>query len=83
MTTETARRRPALLNRIVRTIKDRQLFSPGHHLPVYPSDAIYEREADAVAVLAWNYAAPIIAKHRRFADAGGRFLIPLPQLQVI
>ena len=57
-------------------------YSPGHHLPVYPSDAIYEREADAVAVLAWNYATPIMAKHRRFADAGGSFLIPLPQLQI-
>jgi hypothetical protein len=58
-------------------------FSPGHHLPVYPSEAIYEREADVVAVLAWNYAAPITAKHRRFAEAGGRFVVPLPQLQVI
>jgi SAM-dependent methyltransferase len=57
--------------------------SPGHHLPVYPSSAIYEREADAVAILAWNYATPIMARHRRFADAGGRFLIPLPQLQVL
>ncbi|VTT99826.1 Uncharacterized protein OS=uncultured bacterium GN=ACD_60C00028G0026 PE=4 SV=1: Methyltransf_13: Methyltransf_23: Methyltransf_14 [Gemmataceae bacterium] len=57
-------------------------FSPGHHLPVYPSDAIYEREADVVAVLAWQYAAPIAAKHRKFSDAGGRFVVPLPQLQV-
>lgn len=32
MTTETARRRPTLLDRIVRTIRDRQLFSPGQHL---------------------------------------------------
>ena len=57
-------------------------LTPGHHIPVYPPDAIYDREADAVAILAWNYATPIMAKHRRFADAGGRFLIPLPQLQV-
>jgi SAM-dependent methyltransferase len=58
-------------------------FSPGHHLPVYPSDAIYEREADVVAVLAWNYATPIMAKHQKFAAAGGRFVIPLPQLLVV
>jgi SAM-dependent methyltransferase len=57
-------------------------FSPGHHIPVYPSAALYEREVDAVAVLAWQYATPIIAKQRKFADAGGRFIIPLPQLQV-
>ena len=57
-------------------------FSPGHHLPVHPPEAIYDRETDAVAVLAWNYAAPIMAKHRQFTEAGGRFLIPLPRLQV-
>lgn len=58
-------------------------FSPGHQLPVYPSEAIYDREADVVAILAWNYAPPILAKHRRFTEAGGRFILPLPQLQVV
>lgn len=58
-------------------------FAPGGQLPVYPSEAIYDREVDVVAVLAWNYAAPIVARHRRFVEAGGRFVIPLPQLQVI
>jgi hypothetical protein len=56
---------------------------PGHQLPVYPPDAIYERDVDVIAVLAWNYAAPIVAKHRRFVESGGRFVVPLPQLQVI
>lgn len=32
MTTETARRRPTLLDRVVRTIRDRQLFGPRQHL---------------------------------------------------
>jgi SAM-dependent methyltransferase len=58
-------------------------LSPGHHIPVYPSEAIYDRGADVVAVLAWNYAAPIMAKHQPFADRGGRFVIPLPHLQVV
>ena len=57
-------------------------FSPGHQLPVYPSEAIYEREADVVAVLAWQYAGPITAKHRKFSEGGGRFVVPLPQLQI-
>lgn len=57
-------------------------FSPGHHLRVYPSDAIYEKQADAVAVLAWNYATPIMTKHQPFAAKGGRFIVPLPLLQV-
>jgi hypothetical protein len=58
-------------------------FSPGHHLPVYSSQTIYMREVDVVAILAWQYATPIVAKHRRFTESGGRFLVPLPQLQVV
>ncbi len=57
-------------------------FSPGHHIPVYPSDALYTKGADAVVVLAWNYASPIMVKHQKFSMDGGRFLIPLPLLQV-
>ena len=58
-------------------------FVPGRQIPVYPPEAIYERDVDVIAVLAWNYAAPIVAKHRRFVEYGGRFVVPLPQLQVI
>ena len=57
-------------------------YSPGHHLPVYPSEALYSRGADAVVILAWNYAQPIMARHQTFREQGGRFLVPLPSLQV-
>jgi SAM-dependent methyltransferase len=57
-------------------------LSPGQHIPVYPSDAIYSKGADVVAILAWNYAAPIMARHCAFAEQGGRFVIPLPGLLV-
>ena len=30
----------------------------------------------------WNYAQPIMAKHHAFAEKGGRFIVPLPLLQV-
>jgi hypothetical protein len=58
-------------------------FSPGHHIPVYPSDELYSRNVDAVALLAWNYAAPIAARHTAFTARGGRFLVPLPYLQIL
>jgi C-methyltransferase C-terminal domain/Methyltransferase domain len=57
-------------------------YSPGHHIPVYPSDALYKREVDAVAILAWNYAQPIMTKNQAFTNNGGRFIVPLPLLQV-
>lgn len=59
-------------------------FSPGHHLPVVPSSRLYDPalRPDYAVILAWNFAASIIAKHRAFQDAGGHFIIPLPTVDV-
>ena len=54
-------------------------FSPGQRIPVYSSDALYNRPVDVVLVLAWNYAAPIMAKHPKFH---GNFIIPLPEVRL-
>lgn len=58
-------------------------FSPGSHLPVYPSDALFDRGANDVVVLAWAYANPIINKHQRFLQQGGRFIVPMPCVRVV
>jgi len=58
------------------------LFSPGMHIPVVPSSAIYDRKPDYVVVLAWNFATPIMEKHREYSRAGGRFIIPLPDVKI-
>jgi SAM-dependent methyltransferase len=59
------------------------LFTPGLHVPVVASSAIEERRPDYLLILAWNFARPIIEKQRGFAAAGGRFIIPVPTLEVI
>lgn len=58
--------------------------SPGHHLPVVPPTVLYDEanRPDYALILAWNFAESIIAKHRAFRDAGGRFIIPLPRVEV-
>ncbi|MBI4678530.1 MAG: class I SAM-dependent methyltransferase [Elusimicrobia bacterium] len=58
------------------------LYSPGLHVPVTASQAIYERNPDCLLILAWNFAEPIMAKHKAFSDRGGRFIIPLPEVSV-
>jgi SAM-dependent methyltransferase len=58
-------------------------FSPGHHIPVFSPEALCEREADYVLILAWNYAEPIMKKHQTFVDQGGHFIVPLPEVRVI
>jgi SAM-dependent methyltransferase len=58
------------------------LFSPGLHVPVLPASAIAERRPDYLLVLAWNFARQIIDKQAEFRGRGGRFIVPLPRLEV-
>jgi SAM-dependent methyltransferase len=59
------------------------LYSPGMHVPVLPPEAIAERRPDYLLVLAWNFAGPIIDKHAWYRQQGGRFIVPLPQLETV
>ena len=58
------------------------LYSPGMHIPVVPSSAIYDRKPDDIVILAWNFAAPIMEKHKSFLDSGGCFIVPLPTVEI-
>ena len=59
------------------------LYSPGFHIPVVAKAALAERKPDYVVVLAWQYATPIMSKNQAFADHGGKFIVPMPELTVI
>ena len=59
------------------------LYSPGMHIPVLSSAAIAEKKPDYLLILAWNFARPIIAKTKGFSDAGGKFIIPIPKVEVV
>jgi hypothetical protein len=60
------------------------LYSPGAHIPVYPSDKLYASPPpDIVVILAWQYSDAIMKRHTRFTDAGGKFLIPLPDMAIL
>jgi SAM-dependent methyltransferase len=58
-------------------------FSPGCHIPVLSSQAIYEKKPDYLLVLAWRYYQPIVKKHQTFLAQGGQFIVPLPKLQIL
>lgn len=53
-------------------------FSPGAHIEVLPSEEILSRKPNAIVILAWVYAKPIIKRNRAYVEAGGTFVIPLP-----
>ncbi|MDH3386403.1 MAG: class I SAM-dependent methyltransferase [Gammaproteobacteria bacterium] len=58
------------------------MYTPGLHIPVVSTDALYEKRPDYVVILAWNFAEPIISMHRKFTQQGGRFIVPLPLLGI-
>jgi hypothetical protein len=57
-------------------------FTPGMHIPVLPAQALYDRGVDYTVILAWNFAEPIMKKHAAWQRAGGRFIVPLPTMEV-
>jgi SAM-dependent methyltransferase len=59
------------------------LYSPGYHLPVYPSAKLYEENPDYVLVLGWQHQDSIINRNKKFLEDGGKFIVPLPTLKNI
>ena len=58
-------------------------YLPASHIPILPTAALYERRPDCLLILAWNFAEPIMVAHRRFAEAGGRFILPMPEPRMV
>ncbi len=56
-------------------------YSPGLQLPVKSPEAIYG--VDYTLILAWQYAEPIIKKHQKYLEQGGKFIQFLPNLTII
>ena len=57
-------------------------FSPGAHIPVRPYRAFQERYPDYALLFAWNHAEEIMANEQKFRDAGGKWIIYVPKVQV-
>lgn len=58
-------------------------YSPGLHLPVLPSSALYERKPDYVLVLAWRFAEVFIEKNQAYRKNGGCIVIPVPEFKIV
>lgn len=59
------------------------LFTPGMHLPVLPVTEVLARQPDYLLILAWNFAEEIVRQQAAFAQAGGRFIVPIPTPRVL
>jgi hypothetical protein len=57
-------------------------LSPGAHVPVLPSEKIYDEKPDVICVLAWRYYKPILERHHEYAKAA-EFFVPLPEFKKV
>jgi SAM-dependent methyltransferase len=57
-------------------------FLPGTHIPVYEPDRIFETRPDYVLVLPWNLRDEIAEQMAAIREWGGRFVVPIPRLEV-
>ena len=75
---------PKILSYIVDDSKWKQdLYTPGMHIPIVSKNYLKENKPDYILILAWNFASSIIKNNSDFHNKGGKFIIPLPRLEVI
>jgi len=57
-------------------------LSPGTHIPVVDEKKL-ATQPDYYLVLSWNFADYLIEKYANYLQAGGQFIIPVPELRVV
>jgi 2-polyprenyl-3-methyl-5-hydroxy-6-metoxy-1,4-benzoquinol methylase len=58
-------------------------FLPGTHIPIFAPDRIRETRPDYLFILPWNLKDEIIQQNAFIRDWGGRFVVPIPEAQVL
>lgn len=59
-------------------------YTPGSHFEIKPSSVLCQPEApDLVVIFAWSFFKEITTRNQAYRDNGGRFIVPLPTVEVI
>jgi SAM-dependent methyltransferase len=59
------------------------LLLPGVHIPIRAPEAILQARPDYVLILPWNLKEEITEQMAAVRDWGGRFVVPIPEVQVL
>lgn len=57
-------------------------FLPGTHIPIHHPDRIGETRPDYVLILPWNLKDEISRQMAHIGEWGGKFVVPIPEVQV-
>jgi len=58
-------------------------FLPGTAIPIVPEEEVISRNPDFLLLLPWHFRDSIVSAHRDYLGRGGRFLLPLPDIEII
>lgn len=58
-------------------------YMSGNHLPIVAPRRLQEDPPDYLLLLAWNFADEIMSQEAEFRARGGRFIIPIPEVQIV
>jgi SAM-dependent methyltransferase len=59
------------------------LYTPGTHILVVPPERLLADQPDYVLLLAWNFAEEVMAQQVEYQRRGGRFIMPVPHVQIL
>lgn len=59
------------------------LLMPGVHLPIRAPEALLAERPDYLLLLAWNYRDEVMRQQDEYRRGGGRFVVPLPEPEVV
>jgi hypothetical protein len=66
-----------------RNVHKQGLLMPGVHIPIVGPEALLERKPDYTLLLAWNFKDEVLAQQDEYRRAGGQFIVPVPEPQVV
>lgn len=58
-------------------------YTPGSRIPIVSPEQIAETKPDYVLILPWNLRNEIISSNSAVFDWGGKFVVPIPELEII
>ena len=59
------------------------LYLPGTHLPIHAPEHVFEDRPDYLLILPWNFRDEILEQMAGISEWGGRFVVAIPELEVI
>jgi SAM-dependent methyltransferase len=66
-----------------RNVHKQGRWMPGVRVPILAPEALLERRPDYTLILPWNFTDEIVSQQRRYLDAGGAFIVPIPRIRLI